>query len=961
MYRILFILLLTILSTSIFAQSLEEKRDSLLSVIERAKEDTTKAKTYERLARLYLYTQPKESMNYAYRGLQLSKKTNFYKGLKECYGVLFNGHYFSGSHSDSLLMYIKLLENHVKPNNNPTDMNTVFWSYAIYYGRLNQTDKEIESYLKALDIIRKHGGTANEEAQLLCNVGIAMSRNANHLEALEYYKAGLALIKSPIAKGNILYNIALTYDNHLDKTDTAKILFNEAYLLFEKANSYEGMVDILIIKGEYNDLDGEFEQANQFYNQALTMIEENDLGYQWISIYNAFAKHYTLQEKFQKAVDYGQKALKTVEDQDDYSILNNVYRILDVAYAGLGNYKKAYEVRGLIIEHKDSISSTSLKNAVEELETKYAVKEKEKENELLKAEQKANRRNNLIITIALLAGLLLAVGWGITSFRSQRQKQRYNQQLETKNKKLQELDETKTRFFANISHEYKTPLTLIMNPIRKVLSRDKLDDEDKFLIKSAEKNSLQLFDLTKQVLELTKFEVNKANYNPINFNLHNALKKTFADFQSAVISRNIDFQFRFDGNVELVTYLDYFKFSTIIKNLISNALKFTPDNGKVEIEATTNKQDIIIKVTDNGRGIHNADLPHIFDRYYQAKNTVTIQEGGTGIGLAICNEFAKIMNGQVTVNSEYGKGSQFIVRIPIVTNLEATSTLFEFTEQKSVTNLLKPNVHNHQLPNILLVEDNLDMQDYIQYILQEYYNVSVVSNGKVALNFLEKNYKKVQLILSDLMMPEMNGYELIKHLKQTPKYATIPTIMLTALHTKDDKLKALRIGIDDYLTKPFIDEELITRIDNLVQNSEERKTYNVIESTENEVNNSSKKVKSISVGAKNNLPTDELEWLETLENLVKKHCSNSNLKVDFIANEMAVSETGVFRKIKKLTGLTPKKYIDEIRFQIARELLENRKNYTIKAIALNVGFKDEKNFSRNFKKRFGKYPSAYLE
>ena len=194
-----------------------------------------------------------------------------------------------------------------------------------------------------------------------------------------------------------------------------------------------------------------------------------------------------------------------------------------------------------------------------------------------------------------------------------------------------------------------------------------------------------------------------------------------------------------------------------------------------------------------------------------------------------------------------------------------------------------------------------------------------------------------------------SGYELIQKLKQHAEYATIPTIMLTALNSKDDKLKALRVGIDDYLTKPFVDEELMARIDNLIQFADERKAYKaVVADTEKDA-------------AYSHLSTADQEWLTQLEIVVKKYCSNSNLKIDFIAEEMAVSQTSAFRKIKKLTGLTPKKYIDEIRFEKARQLLETGQNYTIKAVAMNVGFKDEKNFARNFKKRFGKYPSAYLE
>ena len=957
MNRAYIIFLFTVLSSTIFSQSFETKRDSFLQLVEAATEDTIKASFYNELAALYSFNQPKIGIDYAFRALSLSKKSNYYEGVTDAYRYMFNCHFFYGSDADSLLQAIQLLENHIAENANRNDnkgaLSTVFWNYGIYYGKVNQTDKEIEAYINALEIVKKTENSANQEAELLCNIGVAMNKAENYQASLEYYQKALKLIDNTISKGNILANMASTYET-LNNLDTAKVFYEEAYKVYEETGSYFGMSSVLISKGRQRDREELYQEANQFYSEALEIIEVNEIDYLLPDLYEALSNHYLFQKEFQRSIYYGEKGLKEVSEQEHHLFLSDIYKTLDEAYTGLGDYKKAHEFRGMIIGQNDSISSASLKNKIEELETVFSVKQKEQENELLKAQQEADQvsiRNRTIITVALLMGLLLAIGWSISLNRNKKQRQKYNQELETKNEELKTLADAKTRFFANISHEYKTPLTLIMNPIQKVLRQNDLSEDARFLIKSAEKNSLHLYDLTNQVLELTKLEANKTIYNPINFNLFQALKKTYADFESLAVSRNIDFQVRFDGDESLVLYLDYFKFSTIIKNLISNALKFTPDNGRVIIDAQTNHQDIIINVTDNGRGIHNDDLPHVFDRYYQAKNTITIQEGGTGIGLAICNEFTKIMNGQISVNSQYGKGSQFMVRIPIVTNTEANSILFELKKQKIPTNTLAPTSYNDQLPNILLVEDNLDMQAYIRFVLKTNYNIFVVPNGKVALTFLEEKHQSISLIISDLMMPEMNGYELIKHLKQTPKYATIPTIMLTALSTKDDKLKALRIGIDDYLTKPFVDEELMARIDNLIQYADERKAYRTIVPTE---------ITAGSTATQSDLAPDDLEWLVNLEKVVKKHCSNSNLRIDVIAVEMSVSQTGVFRKVKRLTGLTPKKYIDEIRFQTARELLETRQNYTIKAVAMNVGFKDEKNFSRNFKKRFGKYPSDYL-
>ncbi|NJN78034.1 MAG: response regulator [Saprospiraceae bacterium] len=458
--------------------------------------------------------------------------------------------------------------------------------------------------------------------------------------------------------------------------------------------------------------------------------------------------------------------------------------------------------------------------------------------------------------------------------------------------------------------------------------------------------------MTTQVLELTKFEANKGSYNPINFNLFQSLKKLHADFETTAQSRQIDFQLEYSGDEDLVVYWDFFKFSTIVKNLISNALKFTSEQCKIVIDAKIEDKKLTLQVKDNGQGISANDLPHIFGRYYQAKNSVTIQEGGTGIGLAICKEYAKALNGTISVQSQQGHGSVFTLVLPIVENATANISMLPTASNIATETTISTSpstTEKANLPQVLLVEDNLSMQEYIHYILKENYQVHIVPHGKAALNFLSKN-KAIQLIISDLMMPEMNGYELIEALKSNSQYATIPTIMLTALSDTKDKLKALRIGIDDYLTKPFNDEELMARIDNLLDNYEQKTEFVALEKS---IDNQSNRISETL--------SEDQQWLQELEEIILKKIGHTNYSVDDLAHDMAMSRVPFYQKLKSLTGLTPKKYIDELRFQKAREILENQELHTIQAVALRVGLKDQKHFARNFKKRFGKYPSEYLE
>lgn len=370
-----------------------------------------------------------------------------------------------------------------------------------------------------------------------------------------------------------------------------------------------------------------------------------------------------------------------------------------------------------------------------------------------------------------------------------------------------------------------------------------------------------------------------------------------------------------------------------------------------------------IQVHDSGRGIHSHDLPHVFDRYYQSKTPKPISEGGTGIGLAICKEYAKLLGGDISVQSKYGESTTFSMSIPklvakdsIAISDTIVTTTDKFNKDKPTVSLSE---RNNDVPTLLLVEDDLEMQAYIQFTLQAYYNIIIAGNGYEGLKVLETKSNQIQLIISDVMMPVMDGYEFLETVKKDERFAAIPIIMLTALSDTKHKLKGLRMGIDDYLTKPFVEEELIVRIDNLIANAEEKqafqltKTNAAISVSDGGILKKQFKNEKISI--------QDLEWLQNLETIIKGNISDSSYTVDKLAVEIAMSRSLVYRKIKALTGLTPNSYINQARYEQARYYLETKKFANIKTIAYEVGFKDEKYFARNFKKRFGKYPSEFLK
>jgi CheY-like chemotaxis protein/anti-sigma regulatory factor (Ser/Thr protein kinase) len=380
---------------------------------------------------------------------------------------------------------------------------------------------------------------------------------------------------------------------------------------------------------------------------------------------------------------------------------------------------------------------------------------------------------------------------------------------------------------------------------------------------------------------------------------------------------------------------------TILNNLVSNAVKYTPSGGEVYVTVHTDNQQLLISVSDTGRGIHPDDLPYLFDRYFQTNRPDTPLEGGTGIGLALVKELADIMNGRVTVESNPGKGSLFSVSLP----LSAYKT-GELATRYDNSTIIKQSVNRKRRRTesmVLLVEDNPDFQQYIDFLLNEYYQVALAGNGREALEML-KSGTRPDLVITDWMMPEMDGMQLSRILAGDSQLSDIPVIFLTARSGDYNNELAIRLGIDDYLTKPFDESVLYTTVDRLIERYRIRKEEGD--------------------GNKINLYEDKSEqkrkWLEKLQQVTLKSMGDELFSVDQLASAMLMGRTSFYKEVKRLTGLTPNDYILEARLMRARSIMEAHSDMTIKKVVKMVGLKDEGHFSRAFKKRFGNPPSWYL-
>ena len=663
--------------------------------------------------------------------------------------------------------------------------------------------------------------------------------------------------------------------------------------------------------------------------------------------------------------------------------------------------KYHYQLKGIdkewSVAEKGDISISGLPYGKQTLSIKALFPNGRFTKEILKIPILVNKPFYLKTWFLLLSGLSLFLGIQLWTRNLQKQKERLEQevakrtlQINKQAEELRQLDKVKSNFFANVSHELRTPITLILGPLDKILKSKNLNPKELKLLQLIQQNGQNLQGLVNEILDLTKMDAGKLVLEEQPVPVYLFLHRLVSTFDSFAENKNINLSFSYQGSQRLQVLVDKGKFEKIINNLLSNALKFTPERGKVGILFEDLGHSLQIEISDTGKGIHPDDLPHIFNRFYQSKQANPTLEGGTGIGLALVQQFAKLFGGEIIAESEVGQGSRFIFTFPKkqvlkpleekkVLAIESLANRSLATAKKTIekivplqTNIIQekqPINNTANKPIILVVEDNPQLREYIQLILEDQYQIQTAENGRIALEHLAKKETATlpDLIISDLMMPVLNGFDLLTILKNNDKYRAIPIVMLTARADVQDKLTALRIGVDDYMLKPFIEDELLVRIDNLLNLAQERKQ--VVQATQlaaapplqvTNATNKQEKEKFPLPNPKGNISAEDLEWLADVERKVLTSLKDFEFTLETLGTLLYLSPRQTRRKLKQLTGLSFSQYLKEARFREARRLLELREVKSVKQLTYKIGLRDVKYFSQQFKAHYGKSPSAYL-
>jgi signal transduction histidine kinase/ligand-binding sensor domain-containing protein/DNA-binding response OmpR family regulator len=535
--------------------------------------------------------------------------------------------------------------------------------------------------------------------------------------------------------------------------------------------------------------------------------------------------------------------------------------------------------------------------------------------------------------------------------------------------KMQEMDKMKSRFFANISHEFRTPLTLLLGPINDLLkNRDRLREDDWKLLGTMKRNAGKLQQQINQLLDLSKLETGNLKLEVTEGDLTGHVRALVLSFLSLAESKKISYEYELE-ELPGLSFLDQDKIEKIIINLISNALKFTLEGGSVLVALRYRQENenasgshVEISVKDTGPGIPDDQKDKIFDRFYQVSNSDSGYHEGTGIGLSFVKELVELYRGEINVESEVGKGSTFSITLPVsreffkdeeivtipgksagkISGEVPENSLYDPVESDLQQDAI--NEKDKDRPVILIVEDNPDLRNYISRNLFGHYQVLEAENG---IKGLEKTIESIpDLVISDLMMPEMDGVEMCDRIKSDERTSHIPLIMLTARADKSSKLESLETGADDYILKPFDAEELQVRVRNLI---EQRK--NLRERF---------KKKFLTATVDQELPAPEDEFLTRVLDCIKKHLSEPEFNVEQMGKELSVSHSQLYRKILAMTDQTPNVFMRNIRLKMAaRMFMEGHKNVT--RVLYSVGFNTPSHFTQCFRELFGINPSTYIK
>ncbi len=834
---------------------------------------------------------------------------------------------------------------------------------GLQYMNRGDLDKALDYYLQSIEAARKINCQPCL-ATTVGNLGIIYWNKKELNKAEEQFRQAIQLAKDlqdTVMLARHLNNLGLVL------TDKGQI--REAEAVYQDVLRLMAAKDTLYLQplvygnlGNIYYAKGDYPKALEFYQQEYKLSEQTgDAHVMFIGTTNS-GWAYLAMKQYDQAVALFSQGLAIAEKHKNEKNIESAYGSLADAYKARGDYPKAFSALEKYLQVHDSLQAQASSKAVLEMETRFRTQEKEAQ--LARQELTLARETNLrnwLIGLAILAILVVAAVFQLLRNREilRKRKAELALQLEqSEAEKLRELDRLKSNFFANVSHEFRTPITLILSPLDQLLDGTFRGDQRRYF-QIMRRNAQRLLQLVNQLLDLSRLESGRMHLQLAESDLAAFVRALAWSFESLASRKQIAFDVQTPAE-PVVAWFDRDKVEKILTNLLTNAFKFTPEEGAVGVQLAVENGQAMLSVRDTGIGIPAAQLAHIFERFYQVNQTPfsDTEAGpalGTGIGLALIKELVDLHGGQIRVESQEGKGSTFTVLLPLAKDmLPAGANIVTLppepdaplrtadtrpVERKTGATLLE-STGAGRLPVVLIVEDNTDVRNYVREQLAGQYQLHEASNGRIGL---ERAIETVpDLIITDIMMPEMDGVSLARRLKSDERTSHIPLILLTAKADQEEKLEGLETGADAYLTKPFDVRELRVRIRQLIEQREKLQAKY--------------RQSALFAPQKVDIPSMDDAFLHKVREAIEANLDDETFSVIELSQQVSMSRSQLHRKLKALTGYGPNEIIRHIRLERARQLLEQKVG-TVSEVAFRVGFNSLAYFSKCFSEHFGYMPS----
>ena len=809
--------------------------------------------------------------------------------------------------------------------------------------RMGILDDATKYHFSALNLCEKYSDKESFKAKKnrvvslngIGNISLRIGDNTTADSVFRQALAGERELNSALGQAINYANLGAIFEEK-NMLDSAWAYYRKSLDMNIAAKSKLG---ISLCHGHFGNLyekEGKINEALAEYEKAYQMENEID-SWHWVNFCIELVDIYINQNNYSKALELLDKANEKATSGRSLDHLASIYNLYSTIYEKTGNPSKAFEAYRISNTYNDSIINQQNLISVQNERVKYEYQRRQQEIDTINNQFNSERQlRNVIIISLIVILLLLAVGVGLLMNLLKIKKR---EQVAMK-----QVDNMRSSFFTNITHEFRTPLTIIIGLGERVANSEHIENL-KSVGDTISRQGRNLLLLINQILDVSKLKSNVSHDEYQHGNIVGYIHTIYDGARELASRKNILYLFNSqDKSVEMDFIPDYI--TKIVGNLISNAIKFTSVDGCVTISTATKNNQFIIKVEDNGQGISAKDLPYIFDAFYQGNSHS--RSMGSGIGLSLVKQLVEAINGSISVESEENKGTTFIVKLPISQSSEQIASL---NESPAINDIFIPDgedvesteIEDDTHSRILIVEDNNDVSAFIGSVINNA-NIYYASNGKEGL---EKALQIVpDVIITDIMMPEMDGIELCNKIRESEILCHIPIIIISAKANDKNKIEGLKSGADAYLYKPFNAEELNVTINSLL---ERRKLLH-----ENFSRNSANESASTE-----KLSTNDKVFLNNVINLVHAQMSTQSVSINDLADSLNMTPRQLNRKINAVTGENISKYILQVRMLRAKQLLDSNKDYTIAEVAYKCGYEENSNFTRAFKMLYNITPTQY--